>query len=56
LLRGKTGYNGFKQDTFIAGKTLKCEAKPKNFDTEELEKYKRGRKFYGLYSCKIGER
>lgn len=21
---GKTGYNGFKQDTFIAGKTLKC--------------------------------
>lgn len=35
---GKIGYNGFKQDTF----TLKCEAKPKNFDTKELEKYKRG--------------
>lgn len=38
----KIGYNGFKQDTFISGKTLKCEAKPKNFDTEESEKYKRG--------------
>jgi len=38
---GKIGYNGFKQDTFISGKTLKCEAKPKNFDTEEFEKYKR---------------
>ncbi len=41
---GKIGYNGFKQDTFIAGKTLKCEAKPKNFDTEELEKYKCGQR------------
>ena len=40
--KGKIGYNGFKQDTFIPGKTLKCEAKPKNFDTEEFEKYKRG--------------
>ncbi len=39
---GKIGYNGFKQDTFISGKTLKCEAKPKNFNTEEFEKYKRG--------------
>lgn len=38
----KIGYNGFKQDTFVSGKTLKCEAKPKNFDTEEYEKYKRG--------------
>lgn len=38
----KIGYNGFKQDAFISGKTLKCEAKPKNFDTEELEKYRRG--------------
>jgi len=34
---GKIGYNGFKQDTFI-----KCEAKPKNVDTEEFKKYKRG--------------
>lgn len=39
---GKIGYNGFKQDAFISGKTLKCEAKPKNYDTEEFEKYKRG--------------
>lgn len=39
---GKIGYNGFKQDAFVPGKTIKCEAKPKNFDTEELEKYKRG--------------
>lgn len=38
----KIGYNGFKQDTFIPGKTIKCEAKPKNVDTEEFEKYKRG--------------
>lgn len=38
----KIGYNGFKQDTFISGKTLKCEAKPKNFDTQEFEKYKSG--------------
>lgn len=39
---GKIGYNGFKQDTFVSGRTMKCEAKPKNFDTEELEKYKKG--------------
>lgn len=29
----KLGYNGFKQDAFIPGKTIKCEAKPKNVDT-----------------------
>ncbi|MBA2123607.1 hypothetical protein B9J78_01495 [bacterium Unc6] len=39
---GKIGYNGFKQDSYTAGKTVKCEAKPKNFDTEEFEKYKKG--------------
>lgn len=38
----KIGYNGFKQDSFVSGKTLKCEAKPKNFDTTELEKFKNG--------------
>jgi hypothetical protein len=38
----KIGYNGFKQDAFIPGRTIKCEAKPKNIDTEEFEKYKRG--------------
>lgn len=38
----KIGYNGFKQDAFISGKTIKCEAKPKNIDAEEFERYKRG--------------
>lgn len=28
----KIGYNGFKQDSF-SGKTINCEAKPKNVDT-----------------------
>ena len=42
---GKIGYNGFRQDTFITGRTIKCEAKPKNVDTTEFEKYeKEGRK------------
>lgn len=40
--QGKIGYNGFRQDTFIPGRTIKCEAKPKNIDTEEFEKYSRG--------------
>ncbi len=39
---GKIGYNGFKQDTFVSGRTIKCEAKPKNVNTEEFERYKRG--------------
>lgn len=30
---GKIGYNGFKQDAFISGGTITCEAKPKNVDT-----------------------
>ncbi|MEW6103695.1 MAG: hypothetical protein AB1630_07795 [bacterium] len=30
---GKIGYNGFKQDVFVPGRTIKCEAKPKNVDT-----------------------
>lgn len=38
----KIGYNGFKQDIFVPGKTIKCEAKPKNISTEEFKKYKRG--------------
>lgn len=38
----KIGYNGFKQDTFVSGRTIKCEAKPKNIDTYEFEKYKIG--------------
>lgn len=39
---GKIGYNGFKQDAFVPGKTIKCEAKPKNINTEEFEKYEKG--------------
>jgi len=38
----KIGYNGFRQDAFISGKIIKCEAKPKNINTEEFKKYKRG--------------
>lgn len=41
-LEAKIGYNGFKQDTFVPGRTIKCEAKPKNIDTAEFEKYQRG--------------
>jgi len=39
---GKIGYNGFRQDAFVPGRTIKCEAKPKNVDTEEFEKFNRG--------------
>lgn len=44
---GKIGYNGFKQDTFISGKTIKCEAKPKNVDIslESLRKLNGGGNF-----------
>jgi hypothetical protein len=38
----KIGYNGFKQDAFIPGRTIKCEAKPQNINTEEFEKFERG--------------
>lgn len=41
---GKIGYNGFKQDAFISGGTIKCEAKPKNINTEEFEKYEKGKR------------
>ena len=30
---GKIGYNGFKQDAYLPGRTITCEAKPKNVDT-----------------------
>jgi hypothetical protein len=44
---GKIGYNGFKQDTFVSGKSIKCEAKPKNVDThsEPLRKLNGGGNF-----------
>ncbi len=38
----KIGYNGYKQSSILGGKPLMCEAKPKNFDTEELEKFRKG--------------
>ena len=34
----KIGYNGFKQDVF-SGKTVNCEAKPKNVDTNSDKIY-----------------
>jgi len=40
--QGKIGYNGYKHLSAIAGKPLMCEAKPKNFDTRELENFKNG--------------
>ncbi len=43
-LEGKIGYNGYKQTSISKGKTIKCEAKPKNYDTEQLKKYKQGKR------------
>jgi hypothetical protein len=44
--QSKIGYNGFKQDAFVTGKTIKCEAKPKNINTyefkKELERFRKG--------------
>jgi len=40
----KIGYNGFKQDAYMPGKTIKCEAKPKNINTEEFRKYEQGKR------------
>lgn len=37
---GKIGYNGYKQNSFISGKPVKCEAKPKNINTSEGVKRK----------------
>ncbi|MBU2530466.1 MAG: hypothetical protein KKD35_05445 [Elusimicrobia bacterium] len=31
----KIGYNGFKQSVFAPGRTLQCEAKPKNINTND---------------------
>lgn len=40
----KIGFNGFKQNSIIGGEPIACEAKPKNFNTEDLIAYKRGRR------------
>ena len=37
----KIGFNGYKQ-SFPNGERVNAEAKPKNFDTDELEKYNQG--------------
>lgn len=37
----KVGYNGFIEDGHSLGGTIKCEAKTRNIDTEEFEKYRR---------------
>ncbi|OHB17560.1 MAG: hypothetical protein A2749_00600 [Parcubacteria group bacterium RIFCSPHIGHO2_01_FULL_45_26] len=39
---GKIGFNGFKQTSIVGGKSIACEAKPKNFNTEDLLDYKEG--------------
>lgn len=41
---GKIGFNGFKQNSIIGGAPLHCEAKPKNFNTEDLKAYREGRR------------
>lgn len=38
----KIGFNGFKQNSIIGGKPIACEAKPKNFNTEDLLAYNNG--------------
>lgn len=38
----KIGFNGFKQNSIIGGKPISCEAKPKNFNTEDFLAYKKG--------------
>ena len=47
---GKIGYNGFRQDALIPGRTLKCEAKPKNFDTNSKAKNPQKLKGAGNFS------
>lgn len=43
----KIGYNGFKQSTQIGGKTIACEAKPQNLNTEDNSKRKSPRRLNG---------
>ncbi|TSC58221.1 MAG: hypothetical protein Greene041679_153 [Parcubacteria group bacterium Greene0416_79] len=39
---GKIGFNGYKQSSIIGGAPIACEAKPKNFNTDDLQKYQEG--------------
>ncbi len=43
-IESKIGYNSFKQNFFEPGKTIKCETKLKNLNTEEFEKYEKGKR------------
>ncbi len=38
----KIGYNGYKHSSTVAGEPYMCEAKPKNFNSEDYNKYKKG--------------
>lgn len=40
----KIGYNGYKHDSIVPGRVVKCEAKPKNISTEDFRDYERGRR------------
>ena len=40
----KIGFNGFRQNSIIGGKPIACEAKPKNFNTEDLLAFKKGKR------------
>lgn len=41
---GKIGFNGFKQNSIVGGEPIACEAKPKNFNTEDLRAYQEGKR------------
>ena len=43
----KIGYNGFKQDTVLVGKTIECEAKPQNINTTDNASRKAKRRLNG---------
>lgn len=43
----KLGYNGYKQNSDIGGKSISCEAKPKNIQTEGYDQKKTKPKLNG---------
>lgn len=43
----KLGYNGFKQNSSIGGRSISCEAKPKNIQTENYDQKKSKPKLNG---------
>jgi len=47
---GKIGYNGYKQSISIPGQIIKCEAKPKNYDTHSKAKSPAKLNGYGNFS------